>query len=287
MRVQWDRSGPRALLSEACATHASAADQITAASGCLKIPPVLRLHRDSWMKRKRCYPNRTGSRGGASNTSAPPSRPCTHKPRRWARDPVLAGAASIAAHSASFSPSPDGCFWALRGTCYMVTNPPLIITLGNYFSENVVITIIIIINRNEERHRVPPRTQLCHSHQLLTKGTWCSSSSCGSPGLADLRGPAGQRHLLSFTLRCRFLTLPSLDVQPVTLWSGMSHRKLRIRYRHRQIQPRTHTHIFIIYTARKSGFFRFLYPQATQRFPPACLVTSQLLNPSFCCALKG
>lgn len=110
---------------------------------------VLCLQKDSGMKRKCYYPNFTGNRGDTSNTSAPSSCPCMHKPWLWMSNLVLASAASVVAHQPLSSlPSPDGwhCawrfrLWALWEAYYMVTNPTLIKILGNYFSMNVRIII--------------------------------------------------------------------------------------------------------------------------------------------------
>lgn len=95
-RVQWDRSGPRALLTEACEMYTSVnafeVEQITIASGCLKTS-LLWVFTEMERKMLSLF-YKEQRRHSEHILSALSSCPCTHKPRNLA----LASATSAAAH---------------------------------------------------------------------------------------------------------------------------------------------------------------------------------------------
>lgn len=149
MRVQRDRSSLSASFTVACATNtsvnASGADKITIVSGCPKVSLFCVFRRTFGWRENVVILILQGTKETIwTCLLCPPARAHTWP---WVSNLALASAAGAVAHQPLFS-SPDGwhraqCFkrWALREAYYMVTNPTLIKTLGNYFSRNTRIII--------------------------------------------------------------------------------------------------------------------------------------------------
>lgn len=136
-RVQWDRSGPRALLTEACEMYTSVnafeVEQITIASGCLKTS-LLWVFTEMERKMLSLF-YKEQRRHSEHILSALSSCPCTHKRGTW-RWPVP----QVLLHMSLFLPLSSGwhhvqCFrlWAPREGYYLVTNPTLIKNPGQLF----------------------------------------------------------------------------------------------------------------------------------------------------------
>lgn len=272
--------------------NAPEAEQIPTAPGCLKVSLVCVFRRTLGWRENGVILILQGRKETIwTCLPCPPARARTDPDResvirRWPVLQVLFTSASVS------SPSGWHCAWcfnceALREVYYMVANPTLIKILGNYFSRN---TRVIIKKPYWRKTLCPPE------HNFVT-ATSSSPRRCSlAPQAVVLLGSptSGQDSVTHCLSHCRFLTLPSLDFQLVRVWgnapvqlTGMSHRQPIIPGRHWEswIQSRAHTQIHFIHTFRKTGF-RISLSSATQKFPPVCLITSQLhltlwlLNPS-------